>query len=214
MARAETIALVIGDDSKNCRRAERVAINSEFGRGVTTFVSDLSERGVFLHTTEKVEMGTKVELRFTVLLDDPVTVEAIGTVMRQQDDPPGVGVQFGPLSPAMVLRINDAISRMRPRDLGPPLSPSGGARRRKPFIPPPPMPARASAEVLTEEGFQEAKTGAFRSVSVDQGRTVEMAGGRPAAEPSHEDAEEAKTLFKLKPVDVEILDEDEPEDED
>ena len=209
------------DDADNRRRAERVPINSEFA-GISTFVSDLSERGVFLHTEEKVDTGTKIELRFTVLLDDPVTIEAIGTVVRQQADPPGVGIQFGPLSPTMVLRINDAVSRMRPRDLGPPLTRTSESRDEQPdeatrsveeSEAAAAVPARASAEVLTDDEFQEAKTGAFRPVTLDDDRTVEMVGGRAtaSANPDQDSFEAETTLFKLKPVDVEIVDDDEPE---
>lgn len=211
----------MSDEVDNRRRAERVPINSEFA-GVPTFVSDLSERGVFLHTKEAVDVGTKIELRFTVLLDDPVTIEAIGTVMRKQADPPGVGVQFGPLSPTMVLRINDAVSRMRPRDLGPPIEPEEGEAKpeeEKGEAPEPAtpqaVPARASAEVIAQddEAFQDAKTGAFRPIKLDDQRTVEMVGGHAAEMPDvDQEAFEAETtLFKLKPVDVEIVDDDEPE---
>ena len=198
----------MNDDDPNRRRAERVSINSEFA-GTKTFVSDLSERGVFLHTDEKVKVGTKIELRFTVLLDDPVTVEAIGTVMRQQDN--GVGVQFGPLSPTMVLRINDAIARMRPLDLGPPLPTSEDADDDIDLGTPGPVPARASAEVISEDEFQEARTGGFRPVRLEDERTVEMAGGKAPDAVSDEDFDEEKTLFRLKPVDVEIVDDDEPD---
>ena len=191
-----------GDDPKERRRAERVPINSEFVGGASTYVSDLSERGVFLHTKEKVPIGTNIELRFTVLLDDPVTVEALGTVVRHQ--PEGLGVQFGPLSPTMVLRINDAVSRMRPRDLGPPLARSDAETSA-------PVPAKAQADVLTEQQFQEARTGVFKPVSAgDDGHEVEMIGGHAVAEPSAEAFDEEKTLFRLKPVDVEIVD-DEPD---
>jgi hypothetical protein len=200
-------------DDPNRRRSERVAINSEFA-GATTFVSDLSERGVFLHTEEKVAIGTKLELRFTVLLDDPVTVEALGTVMRQQQDPPGVGVQFGPLSPTMVLRINDAITRMRPLDLGPPLErPSEEDVTTVPAPPmqPPPVPARATAEVLTEDEFLDAKTGAFSALKLDDDHEVQVAGGRAPKPVAPEQFEAETTLFKLKPVDLEIVDDEEPD---
>ncbi len=114
---------------QNRRRAERVRVNDEFA-GVDqrarkpgsrsrqiTYVSDLSESGVFVHTQHRLPLGTQVNLRFTVIVDDPVVIRGTGRVVRHQDDPAGVGVEFGPLSPEMVLRIQDVLARQR-RALG------------------------------------------------------------------------------------------------
>lgn len=90
---------------------------------MATYISDLSEYGVFVHTPAPSPRGTKLKLRFTVLLDDPVIVEGEGRVVRQQYEPtPGMGIEFTELAPEMILRVNDVISRQRPRDSGPPLS--------------------------------------------------------------------------------------------
>jgi hypothetical protein len=99
-----------------------VAVNAEFAaRGSTrVFVSDLSETGVFVHTPEPLPIGTRVELRFTVLIDDPVVLEGEGAVVRVQQAPPGMGVRFDRLSPEVVLRIHDVVRRQRPIDLGTP----------------------------------------------------------------------------------------------
>lgn len=87
-----------------------------------TFISDLSEYGVFVHTNQPSPRGTKLRLRFTVLLDDPVIIEGEGRVVRQQYEPvSGMGIEFSELAPEMILRINDVISRQRPLELGPPL---------------------------------------------------------------------------------------------
>lgn len=115
------------DDDR--RHAERVPVNDEFhrlgGEGVA-YVSNLSVTGVLVHTQERLPLGSKIELRFTVLLDDPVLIEASGEVVRHQTgDDPGMGVRFGPLSPIMVLRIQDAIARRRPRDSGAPVGGPG-----------------------------------------------------------------------------------------
>ena len=114
------------DDSKERRVAERVAINSEFSElpGRPTYVSDLSESGVFVHTVDLLPVGTVTEVRFTVLLDDPVTIVARGTVIRSQNNPIGMGIEFGDLPPETVLKINDVVSRRRPWSSGPPLEPS------------------------------------------------------------------------------------------
>lgn len=110
------------DDER--RRAERIRINAEFAAmSSATYISDLSEYGVFVHTPSLSPMGTTLKLRFTVLLDDPVIVEAEGRVVRHQEEPTrGMGIEFTDLAPEMILRINDVVARQRPRDSGPPLS--------------------------------------------------------------------------------------------
>lgn len=111
------------DDQDDRRQAERVSVNAQFeaDSGTRIWVRDLSERGVFLHTTTRAPIGRELALLFTVLLDDPVSIRARGRVVRHQDDPPGMGIEFTQIDPAMLLRINDAVSRERPRDSGPPL---------------------------------------------------------------------------------------------
>lgn len=110
------------DDER--RRAERIRINAEFAAmSSATYISDLSEYGVFVHTPSLSPMGTTLKLRFTVLLDDPVIVEAEGRVVRHQEEPTrGMGIEFTDLAPEMILRINDVVARQRPRDSGPPLA--------------------------------------------------------------------------------------------
>lgn len=110
-------------ESGERRRATRIPINTEFASMPSaTFISDLSEYGVFVHTPSPSPRGSKLKLRFTVLLDDPVIIEGEGRVVRQQFAPvSGMGIEFTELAPEMILRINDVISRQRPRDSGPPL---------------------------------------------------------------------------------------------
>jgi hypothetical protein len=111
------------DDPSDRRRGTRIPVNAEFASMPSaTFISDLSEYGVFVHTPTPAPRGTRLKLRFTVLLDDPVIVEGEGKVVRQQYEPvPGMGIEFTELDPEMILRINDVISRQRPLELGPPL---------------------------------------------------------------------------------------------
>lgn len=97
------------------RRSERFSINEEFrtlgdDNGMT-YVSDLSTHGVFVHTRHRIDLGQILDLRFTLVLDDPVIIEARGRVVRQADD--GVGVEFTDLRPDMVLRIHDAVGRQK-----------------------------------------------------------------------------------------------------
>lgn len=161
-------------DGDERRKAERVSVNAEFeqlGQEHISFVSDLSETGVFVHTAERPPLGTTVELQFTVLLDDPVVIKGLGKVRRHQPardgKPGGIGVQFGPLSPIMVLRIQDVLSRQRPRDAGEPLPTLGAALAGAAASSS--GPGRPSA---TDSGaFESAVTGRFQRVSEGAGES-------------------------------------------
>jgi Tfp pilus assembly protein PilZ len=110
-----------GDDSSDRRRAERVPVNSAFADvPSTTYISDLSEGGVFIHTRRRAPLGSIVELNFTVLLDDPLVLTGAGVVVRHSDDPPGMGIRFVDPSPELILRINDVVARQRPIEMGEP----------------------------------------------------------------------------------------------
>jgi len=102
------------------RRGERHTINPEFAAldpGTLTYVSNLSEYGVFIHTRVRLPVGAAVDLRFTVLLDDPVVIHGPGRVVHHQDEPRGMGVNFVKLSAEMQLRVIDAINWYRARAL-------------------------------------------------------------------------------------------------
>jgi Tfp pilus assembly protein PilZ len=189
---------VSDDEGNERRRAERVPINSEFSRmPAPMFVSDLSEGGVFVHTAQRVPIGSEVTVRFTVLLDDPVLIEAKGRVVRHQQDPAGIGIAFTQLSPDMALRIDDVLTRERPRDLGPPI---GGVQ-------PPVAHRRATAAPQTPPS-----SGDTRIVRAPYG----VGGTQVAPPPAPPDDEDDgyKTQVKLRAVDVEILDEESELDED
>ncbi len=125
------------DDQSDRRRAERVPVNAEFGQiPAPTYVSDLSERGVFVHTDQRFALGTELTVRFTVILDDPVVIEARGQVVRVSNDPAGLGVEFVQLTPDMVLRLGDVVAHQRPHRLGPPIGSKIGRA-----APPPGWPA-------------------------------------------------------------------------
>lgn len=86
-----------------------------------TYVANLSEYGVFVHTGRRLPLGTEVELRFTVVVEDPVVIAGRGRVVRYQADPAGMGFEFTQLDPEMLLRVADVVRRNRPRDSGPPI---------------------------------------------------------------------------------------------
>jgi Tfp pilus assembly protein PilZ len=109
------------DESSERRRAERIPINEELSRDGSTWVSDLSIGGVFVHTAAMQPVGALIELSFTVLLDDPVVLQAVGKVVRHSRKPPGMGVQFVAMQPEMAERIEEVLERQQPIDSGAPL---------------------------------------------------------------------------------------------
>ena len=83
------------------RIGERVTINKEFesfDAFIQEYVTNISATGVFIKSATPLEIGTHVNLRFTVIMDDIETVEGLGEVVRVHDDPPGMGVVFTELS--------------------------------------------------------------------------------------------------------------------
>jgi uncharacterized protein (TIGR02266 family) len=83
------------------RREERVTINKEFesyDAFINEYVTNISRTGVFIRSKTPLPVGTKVNLRFTVIMDDIETVEGLGEVVRVHDDPAGMGVVFTELS--------------------------------------------------------------------------------------------------------------------
>lgn len=101
------------------RRGERYQVNAEFAElepGSISFVSNLSETGVFITTRARLPVGAAIDLRFTVLLDDPVVISGTGRVVHLQDEPRGMGVAFHNLSAEMQLRVIDAIGWYRTRE--------------------------------------------------------------------------------------------------
>jgi hypothetical protein len=87
------------DDDK--REAPRLTINKEFesfDAFIQEYVTNISKTGVFIKSQTPLAVGTKVNLRFTVIMDDIETVEGIGEVVRVDTDPAGMGVVFRELS--------------------------------------------------------------------------------------------------------------------
>jgi len=83
------------------RTEERVGVNREFHsieEFISEYVSDISRSGVFIRTDDPLPVGTKVDLRFTVIVDDFETIEGIGEVVRvvppSESEQCGMGVVF------------------------------------------------------------------------------------------------------------------------
>jgi hypothetical protein len=86
------------DDKRN---DQRVTINKEFesfDAFIQEYVTNISRTGVFIKSTTPLAIGTRVNLRFTVIMDDIETIEGVGEVVRVEKDPPGMGVVFRELN--------------------------------------------------------------------------------------------------------------------
>ncbi|HEY3816768.1 MAG TPA: PilZ domain-containing protein [Polyangiaceae bacterium] len=80
---------------------DRVTINKEFesfDAFIQEYVTNISRTGVFIKSQTPLAIGTRVNLRFTVIMDDIETIEGVGEVVRTEKDPPGMGVVFRELS--------------------------------------------------------------------------------------------------------------------
>jgi hypothetical protein len=83
------------------RREVRLTINKEFGSFeafIEEYVTNISRTGAFVKTSEPPPVGTEINLKFTVIMEDIETIEGVGKVVRVQDDPPGMGVVFTRIS--------------------------------------------------------------------------------------------------------------------
>ena len=83
------------------RSSERVTINKEFASFdafLEEYVTNISRTGVFIKAKTVLPIGTLVNLRFTVIMEDIETVEGTGEVVRVEDNPPGMGIVFRDVS--------------------------------------------------------------------------------------------------------------------
>lgn len=81
------------------RADERVTINKEFesfDAFIQEYVTNISRTGVFIRAQSPLPVGTRVNLRFTVIMDDIETIEGVGEVVRVEKD--GMGVVFRELN--------------------------------------------------------------------------------------------------------------------
>ncbi len=137
-------------------RDDRITINHEFAsveEFVAEYVSNISRSGAFIKTRHPLDVGTKVNLRFSIIMDDIETIEGIGEVVRVQASPPGMGVVFVTLTSISNELIGKLITRRRsPRAAarraetlqgigGEAVAPAAAPRKpRATLVPPPPPP--------------------------------------------------------------------------
>jgi uncharacterized protein (TIGR02266 family) len=95
-------------------REERLTINHEFAsveQFITEYVTNISRSGVFIRSKDPLPVGTKVNLRFTVIMDEIETIEGVGEVVRVSHRPTGMGVAFVELTSYSQRLIEKMITR-------------------------------------------------------------------------------------------------------
>ena len=81
------------------RRIEtRQTVNLDFAsvdEFIAEYVSNISRSGVFIKSEEPLPIGTRVTLKFTVIMDDLETIEGVGEVVRTIEKAPGIQAGMG-----------------------------------------------------------------------------------------------------------------------
>ena len=101
------------------RSNDRLTINKEFesfDAFIQEYITNISRTGVFIKSATPLAVGTSVNLRFTVIMDDIETVEGLGEVVRVHDDPPGMGVVFTEISSYSKDLIDKLLTKRLERD--------------------------------------------------------------------------------------------------
>ena len=85
---------------ENLRRSPRIQVNREsasIDAFLEEYVTNISRDGVFIRTDEPYSIGTRVNLRFSIILDEVETIEGLGEVVRIVENhagTKGMGVVF------------------------------------------------------------------------------------------------------------------------
>lgn len=87
------------------RKETRHVVNREFAsveEFISEYVANISRTGAFIRSAEPLPVGTRVALKFSVVLDELETMEGTGQVVRVVPpggtEPPGMGVVFTELT--------------------------------------------------------------------------------------------------------------------
>jgi uncharacterized protein (TIGR02266 family) len=83
------------EEEDELRQHSRAMINQEFetiDEFIAEYVTNISHGGVFIRSKNPLPVGTRVTLKFSVILDDFETIEGEGEVVRVENG--GMGVAF------------------------------------------------------------------------------------------------------------------------
>jgi Tfp pilus assembly protein PilZ len=74
-------------------------------------VSNLSTSGVFVRCDEELAVGMEVNLKFTILADEIEIIEGIGEIVRLQEEPRGIGVEFREMTEEAMALIERLVAK-------------------------------------------------------------------------------------------------------
>jgi hypothetical protein len=97
-------------------RAQRAPVNDEFApvdAFINEWVSDVSVSGAFIRSRDPLPVGTRVNLRFSLIIDELHVVVGQGEVVRHSAEPRGMAVQFRALDGDGELLISRAVAKRR-----------------------------------------------------------------------------------------------------
>jgi uncharacterized protein (TIGR02266 family) len=80
------------------RAEERITINKQFesfDAFIQEYVTNISKTGVFVRTQSPLPVGTRVNLHFSVIMEDIETIEGVGEVVRVETSDAGQGAGMG-----------------------------------------------------------------------------------------------------------------------
>lgn len=104
------------------RRDTRVAINQDFATiddFVAEYATNISVSGCFIRSKHPLPVGTRVNLKFTVIASDIDIIEGTGEVVRVVRNPAteaGMGVRFMKLMPETKSRIEALVAAQKSAD--------------------------------------------------------------------------------------------------
>jgi len=100
------------------RRDARVTVNHEFrdvDQFIVEYVQNISKGGVFIKSDSPLPVGTLVNLKFTVIMEELETIEGVGKVVWVAPvggkETPGMGVVFTELTSYSQELINKLLTR-------------------------------------------------------------------------------------------------------
>jgi hypothetical protein len=98
-------------------RAERVRVNEEFApvaAFINEWVSDVSLSGAFIRSKDPLPVGTRVKLKFSLIMDELHVIEGAAEVVRTSAQPRGMAVEFRGLRGDGEYLISRAVAKRRP----------------------------------------------------------------------------------------------------
>ena len=98
-------------------RDPRIEVRHEYpsiSKFVDEYINNVSRSGAFILTKSPLPMGTMIDLKFTIHDEfggEPITIEGVGEVVRNQAEPSGMGVVFIMLTVTSLNALNSLLTR-------------------------------------------------------------------------------------------------------